>query len=325
MMRSILLAEALPYSTAMRRRHLFTRVTLCFTVVLLAWGAVVTSIEAGLAVPDWPTSFKSMDPLNPLPGWWAIPSILAEHGHRLMGMIVGACTLILSVWTWATDSRKWMKGVALGALLLVIVQGVLGGLRVVWISLDLAVVHACIAQLYFSTLAAMLLFTSRFWLEASEVLEERAETTSLRRLSMATAAMVYLQIILGALLRHPGAGVDALLVSLHVLGAFVVFCLVFMLVKTARAASQGSVAPSRLAHGIAGVLILQVCLGMFALLVTFYDMGVGRSLTQVVLNTAHMVVGAVLLATLVTLVLVAARRGTAVEQPRRPASEARAG
>jgi hypothetical protein len=85
------------------------------------------------------------------------------------------------------------------------------------------------------------------------------------------------------------------------------------------------VAPSRLAHGIAGVLILQVCLGMFALLVTFYDMGVGRSLTQVVLNTAHMVVGAVLLATLVTLVLVAARRGTAVEQPRRPASEARAG
>ena len=91
---------------AARRR--FTAVTLLVSVLLLGWGAFVTSIDAGLAVPDWPTSFNSFDPFNPWPAWWTVTPILAEHGHRLLGALVGMLTAVLAVWTWKLDDRPWM-------------------------------------------------------------------------------------------------------------------------------------------------------------------------------------------------------------------------
>lgn len=313
MMRSALRAVPLPETSSMRNRHVFTLVTLGFTVVLLGWGAVVTSIEAGLAVPDWPTTFDSIDPINPTPGWYKIPPVLAEHGHRLMGMIVGALTLLLAFWTFFADPRPWMKRIGLFSLALVILQGVLGGLRVVWISLDLAVVHACTAQLFFATLVAMAFFTSRTWVRADDVLAPGDATTRFRRVSMLTAGLLYGQIILGALLRHRGDGADPMLAGIHMLGAGVVFALVFMTIKAARRADPDKTLVSRLSHGLAGILTLQIILGFAAYFVILKDLDTLRSTLQVVLNTSHMVVGALFFATTIGLVLVGARKAVAEE------------
>ena len=179
----------------MRARFRFTLATIAAAVALLGWGAFVTSIDAGLAVPDWPSSFDSYDPFNPWPDWWTVTPILAEHGHRLLGALVGLLTLVLAVWTWRSDDRAWMRKLGFAALALVIFQGVLGGLRVVWVSLDLAVVHACVAQLFFALLAAMALFTSRTW---QDLTGGRPEIDLPRAAWLAVAA-VYIQIILGAL------------------------------------------------------------------------------------------------------------------------------
>lgn len=308
MIRSALQAEAFPLTAEMRRRHIFTLVSLVFTVILLGWGAVVTSIEAGLAVPDWPTSFDSMDPLNPLPGWWSIPPVLAEHGHRLMGMLVGACILILAVWTWLKDPRSWMKKTATVALLLVIFQGTLGGLRVVWLSIDLAVVHACVAQLFFAMLVSMALFTSKAWLQPEDVPEEGQAVKSLRKTAIFTVGVIYIQIIFGALLRHPGAGIDMTLVAMHIIGATFVFGMVFMSIKAARRADPRKTLISKLAHGLAGILTVQIGLGVFALIVTVMESGAPRSTMQIWLNTSHMLVGALFFSTAVVFFLVSARR-----------------
>ncbi|MFK7844237.1 MAG: heme A synthase [Rhodothermales bacterium] len=303
-------AESLPVSSSMRQRYIFTLVTLFATVILLAWGAVVTSIEAGLAVPDWPTTFDSMDPVNPTPGWYKIPEVLAEHGHRVMGMIVGALTLILALWTLIADPRSWMKKVAVLALLLVIVQGVLGGLRVLWISLDMAVVHACLAQLFFATMAALALFTSPSWLKADHVLPDNEASAKLRRIALLTGLILYGQIILGAILRHPGEGSDPALAGMHMLGAGVVFAFVFLTIKAAKKADPEKTSVLKMAHGLAGILTLQIILGFIAYVVILQDADTGRGIFQVVLNSAHMVVGALFFASTVALILVSARKLT---------------
>ena len=307
MMSSALRAQAYPETPDSRRRFRFSLLTLFFTVVLLSWGAVVTSIEAGMAVPDWPTTFDSMDPINPTEGWYTIPAVLAEHGHRLIGMLVGLCTLILAGWTWFTDPRKWMKILGLLALGLVIVQGILGGLRVLWVSLDMAVIHACTAQLFLAVLTALALFSSGFWLKADRYLEENAETASLRRIAVMTAAGIYVQIILGALLRHPGSGANMLLASLHMIGAMAVFGLVFISIKAAKKADSGTTPAGKIAHGLAGALALQIVLGFLAFMAILIDASTGRSVLQVILSTAHMVVGSLLFAGSVVLALVAGR------------------
>lgn len=292
----------------MRQRYKFTLVTIFFTVVLLAWGAVVTSIEAGLAVPDWPTSFDSMDPINPTPGWYKIPAVLAEHGHRVMGMIVGALTLILALWTFVADPRTWMKKTGILALLLVIVQGVLGGLRVVWISIDMAVIHACTAQLFFALLAAMALFTSTSWLYADNVLPDNDASAKMRRMTLWTACILYGQIILGAILRHPGGGSDGMLAGIHMLGAGVVFAFVFMTIKAAKKADPEKTMITKMTHGLSGILTLQIILGFVAYIVILQEGDAERGVLQVILNTSHMVVGALFFASTVVLALVAGRK-----------------
>ena len=315
MIHSVFQAQPLPSTSELRWRFRFTVLTVVLTIILLSWGAVVTSIEAGLAVPDWPTTFNSIDPVNPIPRWWAIPSVLAEHGHRLMGMLVGFATVILVTWTLLTESRQWVKMVAGGALLLVIIQGILGGLRVVWVSLDLAVVHACVAQLYFSTLISLAFFTSSTWLNAAGVLDESETTSRFRNVALITTLGLYIQIILGALVRHPGAGSNLLLVSTHFLGAIVVTGLVVIAVKWAkRAAAETGIVP-RMAHLLAGVLGVQFILGIVAYLLISVDEFAGRSVLPTILSTLHMVVGALLLASSVLLVLAGSRYRIALENP----------
>ncbi len=294
----------------MKRRNRFTILTWMVAIVLLSWGAFVTSINAGMAVPDWPSSFNSYDPFNPWPDWWTVTPVLAEHGHRLIGALVGIFTLVLAVWTWASDERRWMKWTGLGALILVSLQGVLGGLRVVFVSLDLAIVHAGTAQLYFALLSAMIVFTSPSW-SSRPVFPLAADLDremGVRPLLILTPIALYLQIILGALLRHPGAGIDAFLAALHMTWAFVVTVLIVLLAMRVRSLFRTGIPVVSWTRVVVGLVSLQVLLGILAYFVTINENGLLLpSNLQVVLNTAHMVTGALLFAGVVVLCIMTTR------------------
>lgn len=298
-----------------RARFRFTLLSLAAATGLLAWGAFVTSIDAGLAVPDWPTSFSSYDPFNPWPEWWRVTPVLAEHGHRLMGALVGLLTLVLAGWTWMRESRNWLRWLAVGALVLVSLQGLLGGLRVVHVSLDLAVVHACVAQLFFALLAALALFTSRSWPEMDGTADSGDPRVRVLRVAgPAAAVVVYVQIVLGALLRHPGTGIDPTLAILHMSWAFVALAaVVYHAVLIGRTLRR---TPGAQAVRLALLLIVlgQVILGFVAYFVLLDEQGMLRpSNLQVVVNSLHLVVGASLFTTNVLGVIIAYRASRAAE------------
>jgi cytochrome c oxidase assembly protein subunit 15 len=283
-----------------RLLHRFILLTIGAAMCLIGWGGFVTSINAGLAVPDWPTSFNSWDPLTPFPGWWKQAPILAEHGHRLLGAIVGLLTLTLTVWTWRVDPRPGVKGLAVMALVVVIFQGVLGGLRVVLVSLDLAMVHALTAQIFFGILVTLAVMTSPSWMRRSEDAESAGDRKELIRMANITAVVILIQIGLGTLLRHPGQGIDLFLAIAHIVGATVVFITAFLLIRVGLR-GYGEEAPLR--RGIMALmfaLTLQVVLGITAYFVLLSQSGlVIPSNLQVVVNSLHVVVGAVLWGTAV--------------------------
>jgi len=139
----------------------FVWVAVAATSLLLAAGGLVTSAEAGMAVHDWPTSFgynMFLYPFSRMTG-----GIYYEHAHRLMGFLVGLTTLVMAVLLMRTDRRGWIRKLAWVAVLAVVVQAVLGGLRVTDRNLALAMVHGVLAQLFFSTLVALAAFNSSLW------------------------------------------------------------------------------------------------------------------------------------------------------------------
>lgn len=314
-----------PVTREVRWRHRFSLLAVLVTVVLMAWGGFVTTIEAGMAVPDWPSSFGSYDPFetgyqdpnNPGAQWWDSLPVLAEHGHRLLGALAGLVTLALAVWTWLADRRSWMRNLGFFALFLVIVQGILGGLRVVFNSLDLAVVHACAAQLFFATLVAMALFTSRGWLRADSLTDKSPALDRLRLLSTITVAALFGQIILGALLRHRGAGVAPGFVITHITGALVVaglaiavFFHVYKHLWDKRLLRKGALC-------MMGSLILQILLGFSAYAVILMESRLGQlSMLQITLNSVHLIVGALLMASAVSMTLLSLRQKSAEPAPR---------
>ena len=290
-------------SREMRWRHRFTVLTGATTLLLMGWGAFVTSIEAGLAVPDWPSSYDSYDPFNPWPGWWRVTPLLAEHGHRLLGMLTGVLTTVLAVWTWFAESRRWLRWLGVGALLLVSFQGLLGGLRVVWLSLNLAVVHASVAQLFLGLIVAMAVFTSKGWLTAGAS-NGGLRDARLWRLALAVPGAVYLQIILGALLRHPGTGIHPVLVVCHIGGAVLVVVAVASFLLRVWNDFRDARVLYRVAWLLAILVDAQLILGVTAYFVTLDDAGMLQpSNLQAVVNTSHAVVGALLMAGAVLAVL----------------------
>ncbi len=290
-------------------RRRFSLCTVLVTVVLLLWGAVVTSIGAGMAFPDWPSSLGSYNLLNPVEGWWLIPAYLAEHGHRLIASLVGMLTVGLAVWTWWADPRPWMRKLGAAAVLLVVLQGVLGGLRVLWVSVDMALIHACVAQVFFAVLVSMTLFVTDTWREGRDILPEGGTPERLRRLAYATVGVVYVQIVLGALLRHPGAGLAAEFTAVHVTGAFFVVGLVLAVFVLVEKHFDSYPVVRRASWILLGAMGLQFALGLAALLVMLYDVpGPGGYTARVVLTVAHLVVGALLFGATVVMALLVARR-----------------
>src|ERR1700704_3347654 len=139
----------------------FAWFTAAATLFLICSGGMVTSKGVGLAVPDWPTTFGYNMFLFPVSQW--VGGILFEHTHRLIASTVGFLTIILAVWLWRVESRRWLRNLGWAALGAVILQGVLGGLRVTMLKDEIGIFHACLAQGFFGLLIVMTLATSRLW------------------------------------------------------------------------------------------------------------------------------------------------------------------
>ena len=211
-------------------------------------------------------------------------------------MLVGLLTTVLAVWTWFAESRRWLRWLAVGALALVSFQGLLGGLRVVWLSLDLAVVHAATAQLFLGLIVALAVFTSKPWL-AEDAVADGPRDNRLWQLSLAVPAAVWLQIILGALLRHPGTGIHPVLVGFHIGGAVLVAAVVAAFLLRVWKEHRDTRPLYRGSWVLAGLVDVQLILGLTAWFVTLDDAGMLQpSNVQVVVNTSHAVIGALLMA-----------------------------
>jgi heme a synthase len=182
----------------------FAVLTAVCTFLLLGLGGLVTSHEAGMSVPDWPNTYGYNLFLFPVSQW--VGGIFYEHTHRLLGSAVGLLTTVLALWLWLKDPRPGMHWLGVAAFLLVVAQGVLGGLRVTLNQDALGIFHGTIAQLFFVLTGALALFTSRFWQNLPAAGAARAVGTNLRRLVLATTVLIFLQLILGATMRHQHAG-----------------------------------------------------------------------------------------------------------------------
>src|SRR5688572_17979306 len=144
--------------------HRFAVLTAVATLFLICVGGIVTSKGVGLAVPDWPSTFGYNMFFFPFSKW--VGGVFYEHSHRLVASGVGLLTTILAVWLWLKESRRWLRWLGIGAFLAVVLQGVLGGLRVVLFKDELGIVHATLGQLFFVLTCSIALFTSRWWPKA---------------------------------------------------------------------------------------------------------------------------------------------------------------
>ncbi|HUA69183.1 MAG TPA: COX15/CtaA family protein [Candidatus Saccharimonadales bacterium] len=207
-----------------RLLHWFAVLMAVFTFVLLGAGGLVTSHDAGMSVPDWPNSYGYNMFLFPPSKW--IGGILYEHTHRLIASAVGLMTTILAIWLWLKDPRQWMRWIGVAAFLLVVAQGILGGLRVVLDDAQMGIFHAIFGQLFFVLICAIALFTGRWW----EKLENIHPSTSnlphpitgnalkaeqvavgysfLRKLVLCTTLLIFCQLIVGATMRQQHAGLS---------------------------------------------------------------------------------------------------------------------
>src|SRR5580692_4432785 len=143
----------------LRNVHRFAVLTACCTFFLLIAGALVTSNDAGLSVPDWPLSYGSL--LPPMVG-----GIFYEHGHRMIATLVGTLSIVLAVWLWRVESRRWVRWLGVAALGAVIAQGILGGLTVLFfLPPPISAAHATLAQTFFCLTVAVAIFTGKKWVE----------------------------------------------------------------------------------------------------------------------------------------------------------------
>src|SRR6266508_1273674 len=215
--------------------HQFSRFLAACTVLLILAGSLVTSHDAGLSVPDWPTSY-GWNMFTFPPSMW-VANIFYEHGHRLIATSVGFLTIVLAVWLWMAERRRWLRRLGVAALGAVIAQGVLGGLTVLFfLPAAVSTAHAGLAEIFFCMVVAIALFTSPGWIEGSHGAtdprvppplasdptsygEARRRATreggagrresrspSLRQLATLTTILIYTQILIGATMRHTGAG-----------------------------------------------------------------------------------------------------------------------
>lgn len=286
-------AAATPYN---RGHHTLAVVLACWTFLLIIAGALVTSNDAGLSVPDWPTSFGS---------WYKIPKLVGgvkfEHTHRMIAQVAGLLTIALAVWTWRSEKRRWMHILGFAALGTVIAQGVLGGITVLfYLPPAVSSAHATLAQTFFCIAVVVALFTGRKWVEEEPRVEFDERHPSLFTLTLLSVLALYIQLTLGAMFRHHGLSWWP-----HVLNAIVVsFVLAWTAVRALSVYSHIE-AVRQPAILMLSLMIAQLCLGFTAFLtrVAWGKNAVQPELPMVVSTVAHVAVGALLLATTVVLTI----------------------
>jgi heme a synthase len=178
----------------------FAWLTCGATLLLICSGGMVTSKGVGLAVPDWPTTFGYNMFLFPISKW--VGGILFEHTHRLMGSLVGFLTIILGVWLWLSEDRQWVRNLGVIALGGVILQGILGGLRVTMMKDEIGIFHACIAQAFLGLLVIIALATTKFWRALANKRVDLRTFPGLKTFALAITIAIYAQLALGATMRH---------------------------------------------------------------------------------------------------------------------------
>jgi heme a synthase len=274
------------YNPALHR--FATGLAWCVLVLIIA-GALVTSNDAGLAVPDWPTSFGSFYKIPPMVG-----GVKYEHGHRMIAQFIGFLTIILAVWTQRVEKRKWMRRLGWAALGLVIAQGVLGGLTVLfYLPWYISTSHALLAQTFFALILLFSVFTSKKWIESDELGLASGTGVTLHALSILAAGSVYMQLFLGAAFRHGGMHFLP-----HIIGAGIATAILLWTVVRALS-GYGSVPEIRKpAIGIVSLLFVQLVLGFGAYL-TRIEWGRDAAqprMSMVITTVAHVAIGALLLA-----------------------------
>src|SRR5664280_3415388 len=184
--------------------HRFACLLAFATFVLIVAGANVTSHRAGLSVPDWPTTYGQFMFSFPMSKW--VGNILYEHGYRLIASAVGLLTIILAFWLVRKESRRWVRRLGIVALAIVIAQGILGGLTVkLMLPPAISIAHAGLAEMFFCITIMLAFFTSEKWVQGPSALET-PKAKLVRRLALASAIAVYVQILLGASIRHAESG-----------------------------------------------------------------------------------------------------------------------
>jgi len=183
--------------------HRLALITAAATFPLIFMGGLVTSHQAGMSVPDWPNSWGYNMFTFPPSKW--VGGILFEHTHRLAASVVGMLTVALLIVSVKTGRRKWVRWMAFAVFLGVLVQGIIGGLRVVLSQRDLAIVHGCAAQLFFCLIATFCVMTSRFWTDR-KCFAPSPGIRTIFSLSVITFAILLAQLVVGAIMRHSDAG-----------------------------------------------------------------------------------------------------------------------
>ena len=283
-----------------RGLHGFAVITAIAGFVLVVAGALVTSNDAGLSVPDWPLSHGSLLPEM-------VGGILYEHSHRLIAATVGLLTLVLAFWLQQSEPRPWVRRIGWLALGMVVAQGVLGGITVLFfLPTSVSVAHACLGQIFFCSLVTMAYLTSPTGQGDHPLLHRSGVRPVLDRqtkLASMTVLVIFFQLMLGAILRHTGtvAGskgatlvTSALLAHLFwalVVGGFVVATAFAVLGRNRAGASN------RLGYLMVCLFGLQLLLGLGAYWARVVRLQqVQPLLSGVVITTCHVAVGALLLA-----------------------------
>jgi heme a synthase len=273
-----------------------TFVAFC-TFLLIIAGALVTGNDAGLSVPSWPTSLASEQGLS-IHGTFHMPrmvgGILYEHGHRMIAGTVGILTILLAIWLWRKDSRRWVRWVGFAAVMVVLAQATLGGITVLfYLPVAISTAHATLAQIFFCLAASLSFFTRADW-NSNEAKLEDPSWPSLQLLTMVTTGVIMVQLILGAVFRHSKAGV----IAPHIIGACVVTLMVGWVVSAVlmRFAKQPGLLPPALLLG--GLVVVQLLLGIGSYFMKLAAKGAPQPLPPVVdVTTAHVALGAVVLVT----------------------------
>lgn len=246
---------------------------LCRLIVGLVWpliwvGGLVTTYDAGMSVPDWPGTYGYNLFLYPIQTWLFGPfDLFIEHGHRLLGAVVGLVAIAIVIAAHRGESRTWVKQLSIALLIMVIAQGALGGARVLLSDSTFAMIHGCFAAAFFAVCASTAVVTGPWW--TGVTVRPDDETSPAMRpmgwfLPLVTMGLAYGQLVLGAMLRHVAPTTlprqFALTVGLHVIGAFLLWLMTGLAWRKARRC--GDLTLSRSAAWLIGLVAIQIALGI---------------------------------------------------------------